>query len=123
MKLPKILTAIAATTILLLSGTTHATNDYVDGVDWTKRVITVTGEGVAPRDAVNYTQAKGMASKAAQADAYRKLGEMINGVHVEGETTIERMVTTQDKIQLKVAATIKGAKIINETFLTDGGYR
>ncbi len=127
MKVPKVLSAIAAAAILLVTSAsanaaTNASN-YVEGVDWTRKVITVVGEGIVPPDAVNYTQAKGMASKAAQADAYRKMGELVNGVRVEGETTVEKMLTTQDTIKLRVSATIKGAKIVNETFLSDGGYR
>ena len=126
MKVPKIFSAIAAAAILFATSTVADAapkTNFVEGVDWTNKVVTVTGEGVAPKDAVNYTQAKGMASKAAQADAYRKLAEMINGVRVEGETTVEKMLTTQDTIKLRVSATIKGAKIIDETFLSDGGYR
>ncbi|MBR0261055.1 MAG: LPP20 family lipoprotein [Selenomonadaceae bacterium] len=127
MKVPKIFSAIAAAAVLLatsmgVSAEPQAVK-FVDGVDWKNRVITVTGEGVAPADAVNYTQAKGLASKAATADAYRKPAEIVNGVRVEGETTVEKMLTVQDQIKLKVAATIKGAKIVNETFLSDGGYR
>ena len=126
MRLPKIFSAIAAAAILFATsaGADAAPKaNYVEGVDWTNKVVTVIGEGVAPKDAVNYTQAKGMASKAAQADAYRKMGEMINGVHVDAETTVEKMLTTQDTIKMRVSATIKGAKIIDETFLSDGGYR
>lgn len=125
MKVPKFFTAIAAAAILFAtsSGVSAETKTFIDGVDWKNRVITVTGEGVVPPDAVNYTQAKGLASKAARADAYRKLGEIINGVRVEGETTVEKMLTVRDQIKLKVAATIKGATVINETFLSDGGYR
>ena len=127
MKLPKILTALAATALLLAGGAAvtaeRAVSDYVEGIDWKNKVVTVTGEGVAPTNAQNYTQAKGMASRAAQADAYRKLGEMINGVRVEGETTVENMLTTKDTVKLRVSATIKGAKILKETFLSDGGYR
>ena len=126
MKVAKVFLAIAAVAILLVTSAgvsaAPATN-YVEGVDWQNQVITVTGEGIAPPDAVNYTQAKGMAAQAAKADAYRKLAEFINGVRVEGETTVEKMLTTQDKIQLKVSATIRGAKVISETFLSDGGYR
>ena len=127
MKVPKIFSAIAAAAMLLATSAGVSaepkTVNYVDGVDWKNRVITVTGEGVVPRDAVNYTQAKGMASTAAKADAYRKLAEIINGVRVEGETTVEKMMTVQDQIKLRVAATIKGATIVSETFLSDGGYR
>ena len=97
--------------------------DVVDGVNWQEKVIIVSGEGIVPPDAVNLTQAKRLASQAAKADAYRKLGEYVNGVRVEGETTVEKLLTTQDKVQLKVSATIKGAKVIKEGFLTDGAYR
>ena len=124
MKVPKILSVIAATILLVTSaGAIAAPNDYVDGVDWKNKVITVTGEGIVPPNTVNRAQARGLASKAATADAYRKLAEMVNGVHVEGETTVEKMFTVHDQIKLKVAATIKGAKIVDETFLSDGGYR
>ena len=127
MKVPKIFSALAAAAILFATSTVadaaSKANNFVDGVDWTNKVVTVTGEGIAPTDVKNYTQAKGMASRAAQADAYRKLGELINGVHVEGETTVEKMLTTQDTIKLRVSAIIKGAKIVDETFLSDGGYR
>ena len=126
MKVPKIFSAIAAAAILFAGANVSAEPkaiNYANGVDWQNRVITVTGEGVVPSNAVNYTQAKGLASQAARADAYRKLAEIVNGVRVEGETTVEKMLTTHDQIKLKVAATIKGAKVVNETFLSDGGYR
>lgn len=127
MKLPKILSTVAAAAILLATGAAGVTAEpkanFFEGVDWRNKVITVTGEGIVPPNSVNYTQAKGMASKAAKADAYRKVGELINGVRVEGETTVENMLTTQDKVKMRVEATIKGAKIIDETFLSDGGYR
>ena len=126
MKFPKILSAMAAA-ILLATGAAGVTAEpkatYVEGVDWTNKVITVTGEGIAPPDVTIYTQAKGMARKAASADAYRKVSEFINGVRVEGETTVENMLTTKDVVKMRVAATIKGAKIVDETFLSDGGYR
>ncbi len=126
MKVAKVFSAIAAAILLVVSASASAapqTSEFVEGVDWTRQVITVTGEGIVPQNAVNYTQAKHMAATAAKADAYRKLGELINGVRVEGETTVESMLTTQDTIKMRVSATIKGAKIVSETFLSDGGYR
>lgn len=124
MKVPKIFATVAA--ILLLTTSAHAAPesiDFVEGVDWTRKVVTATGEGIVPKSVVNYTQAKGLASTAAKADAYRKLGETVNGVRVEGNVTVAKMLTTENKIQMRVQATIKGAKVINETFLSDGGYR
>ena len=127
MKVPKIFSAIAAAAAILFASSIGAEAApkaaYVEGVDWTNKVVTVTGEGLVPKDAVNHTQARGLAVAAAKADAYRKLGELINGVRVEGETTVEKMLTTKDVIKMRVSATIKGAKIVDETFLSDGGYR
>ena len=124
MKVPKIFSTIAAAAILFASSANvSAAPNYVEGVDWKNQVITVTGTGIVPTNAVNIAQAKGLASKAAKADAYTKLAEIINGVRVEGETTVENMLTTQDQIKLRVSATIKGAKIIDETFMSDGSYR
>ena len=96
---------------------------YVEGVDWRKNVIVVIGEAVVPPDAINFTQAKGLASRGAKADAYRKMAEVINGVRVDSETTVEKLQSVKDKIRLKVSATIKGAQVIKEGFLSDGGYR
>ena len=128
MRLPKILSVLAAAMILFTTTSISAapkTVNFVEGVDWTRQVITVTGEGFAPADAVNSKHAEALAVKAAQADAYRKLGEIINGVRVDAETTVEKMIATQDKIQLRVSATIKGAKIVaQEPFdVTTGSCR
>ena len=123
MKLPKIFGALAAATILFATSVGASAQTYVDGVNWSQKVITVTGEGIAPRDAVNMTQAKGLASKAAQADAYRKMAEVVNGVRVDSETTVEKMLTTRDVIKTRVSATIKGAKIVDEQFTSDGSCR
>ena len=94
-----------------------------EGVDWRNRIITVTGESVAPPNVINQAQAKALASRGAKADAYRRLAEFINGVRVEGETTVENLVTAKDTVKLSVAATIKGATVIDENFFSDGIYR
>ena len=120
MKFPKILTVVAA--ILLATCAVVAANS-MNSVDWKSRVVTVTGESVAPPNAVSQAQARAMASRGARADAYRNLAETINGVRVEGETTVENMITTKDTIRLRVDATIKGARVIDEKAMSDGSYR
>lgn len=122
--MPKIFPLIAAL-MLIAAGTVHAEPkaiNFVDGVDWTQKVVTVNGEGLLPPEAVNRTQAVGLATKAAQADAYRKLGEIIGGVHVEGNTTVKNLTTTT-QINLRVEATIKGAQVISQNFLSGGVCR
>lgn len=121
MKLPKILIAVAITILFATCAVVAA--KAVEGVDWHNRIITVTGESVAPPNVINQAQAKALASRGAKADAYRRLAEFINGVRVEGETTVENLVTTKDTVKLSVAATIKGATVIDENFFSDGIYR
>lgn len=126
MKVPKIFSVLAAVILLVASASASAepmATSFVEGVDWKKQVITVTGEGIVPPKAINVAQAKRLAATAAKADAYRKLGELINGVRVESQTTVEEMVTTSDVIKMRVSATIKGAQVVSEGFLSDGAYR
>ena len=126
MKLPKIFGAFATAAILFASANVSAApqaSSYVEGVDWSRKVIIVTGVGLAPTDAVNATQAEGLASKAARADAYRKMAEVVNGVRVDSETTVEKMLTTRDVVKTRVSATIKGAQVLEETFAADGSCR
>ena len=76
MRVPKILSTIAATILLATTATVCAEPkaiDYVEGVDWTRNVVTATGKGLAPPDAVNNTQAKLLAADAARADAFRRM--------------------------------------------------
>lgn len=124
MNLPKIFLPIAAIFMVAI-GIVHAEPeaiDFIDGVDWTQKSINANGEGIAPPNALSRTQSTGLAAKAATADAYRKLGEIINGVHVESNTTVENLMV-QSQIKLRVEATIKGAQIISQARLDDGACR
>ncbi len=126
MKLPKIfgvpaLGLVAAFLFATSAGVSAASaTNYVEGVNWSQKVITVRGTGLAPTDAVNRTQAEGLASKAARADAYRKMAEVVNGVRVDSETTVEKMLTTKDVVKTRVSATIQGARVLEEKILSDG---
>ncbi|MCR5834500.1 MAG: hypothetical protein K6G55_07630 [Selenomonadaceae bacterium] len=123
MYVPKILTTIAAATVLLIGGIVNAEKssaEVIEGVDWTKKVVTATGKGIPSADSVSSAQAQAFTYKAAQAQCYRNLAEMINGVRVTGETTIDGMGNKYSKIKVNVAATIKGAKVIDKKFYGDG---
>ena len=84
--------------------------------------IEAVGFGAYPPRAVNQVQAHLMARRAAIADAYRQLAEMINGVNVDAETTVEDMITASDIVKTKVIGTIKGAEVISEREILGGGY-
>ena len=95
--------------------------EAASGTDWGNNKITVTGSGVVPRGAVG-AQARLLARRAAQADAYRQLAEVVKGVQVDASTTVEMAMIQSDTVNLQVSAVIQGAKIVSENFTTDGAY-
>lgn len=93
------------------------------GMDWSgDSKITVQGTGVAPTYAVNAIQARMLARRAAVVDAYRQLAELVKGVNVDSETTVENMMVTSDVTKTKVTALIQGARIVSEQAIDGGGY-
>lgn len=93
------------------------------GMDWSgENKLTVQGMGVAPTYAVNSVQARMLARRAAVVDAYRQLAELVKGVNVDSETTVENMMVTSDVTKTKVTALIQGARIVSEQAVDGGGY-
>lgn len=89
-------------------------------IDWSKNVVRVTGSG-APPDRGNQAQKRLMAIRAAKADAFRQLVEIINGVHVNSETVVKDFVTESDIIKTKVEGLIRGAELVGEPkYMSDG---
>lgn len=88
-------------------------------VDWTKGAdsnITVIGIGLPGN--------KGMAlaRRAAVMDAQRNLLEIIKGVSVNSESTMEDLYVTSDIVKTRVDGVLKGAQIIEEGQNLDGSY-
>ena len=90
--------------------------------NWEDGYITVEGYGVAPANARTAGQVRAMARRAAQLDAYRNIAEAVQGVSVDGETTVEEAMVTSDVIRTKVSALVKGARIVSEHAESDGSY-
>ncbi len=84
-------------------------------VNWSDQYIEARGESVI--DTVrfkNKAQARAMAVRGAVVVAQRNLLEIINGVKVHGETTVENLITTNDYIYSRVDGIIKGAQMVGE---------
>ena len=91
-------------------------------VDWTAGIVTASGIGFPPADALNSTQARLLAKRAAQSVAYRNLLEAFTAIRVDSTTTVKNYITTSDEIQVKVQGMVEDAKIIHERQLEKGGY-
>ena len=114
--------AVALCICMTAASAFAASQTTASGVNWEDSKITVQGMGVAPTRARTPAQAKMMARRAAQVDAYRQLAELAKGVQVDGETTVEDMEVTSDIVKTKVSAFVHGARIVSEEATSDGGY-
>ncbi len=90
--------------------------------DWNSSVVTVEGTGLPLANAYSPAQSRLMARRAAIVDGYRQLAEAVKGVNVDSETTVENLMVTSDRITTRVNALVKGAKILEEKAISDGGY-
>ena len=88
--------------------------------EWVPIKITAKGGGVPPPTAINQAQARLMAERAAKLDAYRNLLEQAYGVVIHSNTSVRDFVTQSDTIRARVEAYIKGAKVIDTRYLSDG---
>ncbi len=95
--------------------------EAVPGTDWNTQTITVIGTGVPPTGTYP-AQGRILARRAAVADAYRQLLEIVKGVQIDATTTVEMAMVRSDTINLHVEGVIKGAKIVSENFSPDGAY-
>jgi hypothetical protein len=89
-------------------------------IDWANKIVRAVGRG-APPDTGAPSQKRLKARIAARMDAYRNMAEMINGVQVSSETTVENMAVKSDTVKLRVEAFIKGARqFTEEKVMADG---
>lgn len=90
-------------------------------LDWTTGVLTATGIGVINPKAINVAQARAGCIMAATRYAQRNLLEMIQGVNIDSETTVENFITTSDIIRTNVQGVLRGAYPVGEpVYKADG---
>ena len=117
----RMMTALLAAALLIVM-TAASAFAATSGVDWSDQKITVQGMGVAPANARTAAQARMLARRAAVVDGYRQIAEIVKGVNVSGETTVENMMVTNDVVKTKVSALVQGARVVSEEATSDGGY-
>ena len=63
-----------------------------------------------------------MAMRTSNLDAYRSLAEQIQGVRVNGNSTVSAMMAQVDSFRVFVDAYIRGAQVVTVTPMNDGNY-
>lgn len=89
-------------------------------VNWTDGYIEAVGIGAPPQRNIGTPQARPMALRAGQVDAYRNMLEVVNGVRVDSNTTIRDFTVESDIINTQVQGLVKGAKTMKQEYLSDG---
>lgn len=89
-------------------------------INWTVGEVYAKGIGAPPAFPGNAAQARAMAERAAYIVALRNLLETVKGVRVDAETVVENYIVKNDVIRTKVDGIVKGARIVNTQYLSDG---
>jgi hypothetical protein len=89
-------------------------------VNWSQGIMTATGIGSPPEKYYGKPQARPMALRAAQLDAYRNLLEVTKGVRINSVTVVEDSMVASDIIRSQVDGMVKGAQVIKKEYLSDG---
>ena len=107
----------AMTALPTMKSMNKSTEKVMTKVSTTRLVVR--GQGVAPSFTQSPAQAFALAKRAAMVDAYRLLGEKIQGVRVEGQDLIKNMMVKRSQVRTEVNAMIREATVI-ETEFKDG---
>jgi hypothetical protein len=91
-------------------------------VDWEDGIIVAQGTGISPKDSVG-SQARMLARRAAIVEGQRNLGEIIDGVTVNGQTSIKDLVVANDITTAEMSSYISNFKIIKEEYPGNGAYK
>jgi hypothetical protein len=91
-------------------------------INWTDQYIEAKGESVIDTARFkNPSQANAMASRGAVVVAQRNLLEIVEGVHIQGETTVRDMIVESDMIRARVDGVLKNAQVVNGPAMNEFG--
>jgi hypothetical protein len=89
-------------------------------INWSEGYIEAVGIGAPPERYIGKPQARPMALRAAKVDAYRNLLETTKGVRIDSTTVVKDFTVESDVINAQVDGLVKGAKVVNQDYLSDG---
>jgi hypothetical protein len=129
MKTKKLVVVAALTLMFIIPATSSLAQEWHEvvqnigangSVNWSQGVMMATGIGAPPEKYYGKPQARPMALRAAQLDAYRNLLEVTKGVRVNSVTVVEDAMVSSDMIRSQVDGMVKGAQVIKKEYLSDG---
>jgi len=82
-------------------------------INWTEGYVAATGYGTATPSG-NKAKDRIKAFRTAEVNAQRALLEIINGVRIDSETTVQNMALKEDYIKVRVEGIIKGAEVVKK---------
>jgi hypothetical protein len=85
-----------------------------DMPSWARETVRATGNGVPPADQAGTAQGKLMAARAAEVDAKRKLAEQLDGLVIQGTTTVRDFVAEHDDIRTDMQTFLLGAHPVGD---------
>jgi hypothetical protein len=89
-------------------------------INWTEGYIEALGIGAPPDRYMGRPNARPLALRAAKIDAYRNLLEITKGVRVDSTTVVKDFTVESDVINAQVEGLVKGAKVVNQEYMSDG---
>ncbi|MEN6321446.1 MAG: hypothetical protein ABFD82_22205 [Syntrophaceae bacterium] len=89
-------------------------------INWSEGYIEAIGIGAPPERYIGKPNARPMALRAAKIDAYRNLLEVTKGVRIDSSTVVKDFTVESDVINAQVQGLVKGAKVVNQEYLSDG---
>ena len=96
--------------------------DALNGcIDWTDGVIYTVGRGVPNEQFKSQAQRKYSALRAAELVAQRNLLQIVSGVRIDAESTVESGVLTGDRIKSKVAGRLRNVQRVGSPIYEDDG--
>lgn len=89
-------------------------------VNWSSGSLLAKGIGIPPPSSVSSSAATAMAGRAGKAVALRNLLELVQGIRVDSNTTVENYVVQSDDIQTRVQGLVKNAREVKRAVFPDG---
>ncbi len=89
-------------------------------INWTAGTIESTGSGVPPEKYFGKPQARVMAQRSAQLEAYRNLLEVVKVIRVDTALVVKDFMSISENVRTRVEELVKGAKVVRRDYLADG---